>query len=296
MKRIEYLITDVRTSTDNTDTNAVSSTELVSYFNDAQTEIQSIIFQKNPNANIFTTTDYISIVGQQDAYDLPSDIYAYNALKGVDKLVNDLQTGTLDNYFPLNPLVLEERRTFSGYYVEDTQIWLSPTPSSSQSNGLRLTYFKKLPQLSVRVGQVSSAISGTSVTMASGATNITGLDDFFCIVDKNGNIIAEGLNLDGYNNGTRVISTDSTFTGVTSSHFVVLGKFASTHTEFPDVCESLLKDYVRSRIHNRNASTNELRNQTQFTQGQIASIVGIFSDNQKEILYAPITDSDFLRY
>lgn len=297
MKRIEYLINDVRVSTDNTDTNAVTTAELVTYFNDAQYEIQATVFKTNPMGNIFTKTDYISTVGDQSEYALPSDIYAHNSIKMVSKFNgNQAGTRTLEDYYIVNPVQPEERRIYSGYWIEDTSLWLSPVPTFSQTDSLMLTYFKKLPLLSVRVGQVSSSISGTSVTMASGATDITGLDDFFCIVDKNGNIIAEGLNLNAYNNGTRVISTDSTFTGVTSSHFVVLGKLASTHTELPDVCEPLLKDYVRSRIHTRNASTKEVRNQSEFTQEQKNTIAAIFSDNQREVLYAPTTDSDFLRY
>jgi hypothetical protein len=299
MKRIEFLVNDVRQSTDNMDTNAVSTQEIITYFNDAQAEIQSTIFQTNPLANIFTKTIFMDLVGEQGNYDLPSDIYAYNSLKLISRFSGDSAASLdLDDYYVMESILPEERRVFPGYWIEDNQLWINPTPTFGQQNALRITYFKRLPLIAQRVGQISSFVSGTSVTLAVGATDdLNTLDDYFCIVDKFGEIKAEGLNLNGYNNGSRVISTNSVIPGtITSSDFVVIGKLATTNIQLPDVCEPLLKDYVRSRIHTRNASSKEIRNQAEFTNEQKASVKAIFADNQKEILRAPVTDSDYLRY
>jgi hypothetical protein len=296
MKRVEFLITDVRQSTDNTDTNAVSTQEIQTYFNDAQYQIQSLIFRTNPKSNIFTKVGFIDTSAGGNVFSLPSDIYAQNSIRYVEKLNSDSSINN-DNYFKLNPLQPEERRTFTGYWIEDQSMYLTPNTQVPSTYDIRLTYFKKLPTISKRVGQIASFISGTSVTLAVGAdSDLNTLDDWFCIVDSNGVIKVEGAVLSGYNNGSRVISTSTTIPGtVTTADYVVIGKYASSHILLPDVCEPLIKDYVRARLHNRNANSTELKNQSAFTSEQQETIVGIFSDNQREVLYPPITDSDYVR-
>jgi hypothetical protein len=296
MKRIEFLLSDVRQSTDNLDTNAVSDQELITYFNDAQDTIQALIFQANPKSNIFTKVGFIdtSASTTDNSWPLPSDIYAQNAIRFVEKLNSN--SSVYDNYFAFNALQVEERRVFSGYWIEDNRIYITPSSTTPNTQDIRMTYFKKLPKWAKRAGQISSFSSGVSVTLAVGAdTDLDDKEDYFTVVAKDGTIKLSGLNLNGYDNNTRVITTDSTLTGIANGDYVVLGQYATTHTLLPDACEALVKDYVRLRVHNRNANSGEMKNQNYFTEEQKNIIIGIFSDNQKEILYPPVTDSDYVR-
>ena len=84
MKRLEYLINDVRLATDNTDTNGVKDREIIEYFNDAVKYIQLLIFKNQPLCTFFLKEYVYSPVTPDAEYDLPADCYADNGISTVE--------------------------------------------------------------------------------------------------------------------------------------------------------------------------------------------------------------------
>jgi len=72
MRRLEYLISQVRNSTDNKDTNGISTPEIVGYFNDAQKYITTLIFKNNPYADFFKVQLAYAANSKGD-YTIPDD-------------------------------------------------------------------------------------------------------------------------------------------------------------------------------------------------------------------------------
>lgn len=286
MRRLEFLINDSRVSSNNTDTNRFSVNEFVKYMNDAQERLQSLIYQHYPDGKNFSKDGNISIVANQESYDLPSDIFLDNSVYKAE-----LNLGS-NVYQPLKRLDLAERDTVFGYIILDKKILISPIQKVSITNGLRVNYAKKLPRLDVRRGTITSFSSGVSVTVS----NYTGLlvtdnmDDYFSIVGRDGTIKASGLNLNSFAAG--VISTDSTFSGIANGDYVVLGANSTTNSQLADSCERYLTEYCNFRfsIRDTNIDTQAL---SPLLQSIESELISLYKNNIGDPVYPPITNYDY---
>ena len=217
---------------------------------------------------------------------MPSDIFLDNSLYKVE-----LNLGS-SVYQPLKRLDLAERDTVFGYIIFNKKICVSPVQKVGITDGLRVTYAKKLPKLDIRRGTVASFISGTSVTV----TNYAGLlvtdnqEDYFCVVGRDGIIKASGLNLNSFAAG--VISTDSTITGIAVGDFVVLGKMTTTNSELADSCERYLTEYCNFRfsIRDTNIDTQAL---SPLLQSIEKELIDLYKNNVSDPVYPPITNYDY---
>ncbi len=298
-RRIELLIKEIREATD-IKAERVSDIEMLGYYNYALSQIQSLVFSINPESAHFNKVGYVSSVMNQASYDLPADVFGDNALKMVSAWRNNggsVDTSDPDGFIKLNPIQEIEKGVIAGYYVSDNQLWISPRPTVSVTDKYRLSYFRRLPSLATRVGVVSSSTSGVSITITGGPSTdtITPYADYMTVVDSTGTVKAQGLTITGFNAGTGVISTNSSFTTVSNGDYVVLGYYSTTHCQLPVECEPLLQNIVKDFLFARQSSDAEMTMQMALTKSQKEALSAIFSDLKKDPLYPPITDADYMR-
>lgn len=294
MKRLEYLITQVRNSTDNKDVNGVSTSEIVGYFNDAQSYITTLVFKNNPYADLFKVQVELPAVSSGE-YTLPDDCYSTNALSMVEARFAD--TSNNKGYSRIKPIMESEFSYIFGYITRDNKVLISGQNDVAQLQNVRITYFKQLPTLDIRRGQIVVPFTTTSFSVSGLDSEVFTMNDMYSVVGQTGDQGAKGI----YSTSTSSPMTTSAAKvteiiaagSIYSSVYLVSGTNACNRSLLPDVCETYLLDYVRQRIYTRN-NYDDASKQMYFTEQRQAEILSIFSKNKKDDDTIPVTDVEFL--
>lgn len=286
MRRLEYLITQVRNSTDNKDVNGISNAEIVSYFNDAQRYITTLIFKNNPYADLFKIQIEIP-ANPTGEYTLPDDCYSTNAISMVEARFAD--TSNNKGYSRIKPISEAEFSYIFGYITRDNKVLISGQNDVAQLNTVRITYFRQLPTLDIRRGTIGTVIPNTSVAVTGLDSEVFTISDRFSTADAQGNQVVKGI----YSASTSSPLAVANTTGILSGQFLLSGENATNISLLPDACETYLLDYVRQRIYTRN-NYEDANKQMYFTELQQAEIISIFSKNKKDDDTIPVTDVEFL--
>lgn len=282
MRRLEFLISDVRRSTDNKDTNGVTDAEIVGYYNDGLRLIQSTIFKVNPKADIFIS-EITYAVSATGSYDLPEDVFGLNALSLVESVQGTYST-------PIDRIDESNRSNLFGYYIRDNKLFVNGCISGSE---IRVKYFKALPRFDKRWGKIQTVTPGVSLVLEAGFDALAEtIDDKVTVVSSTGAQVRPNVSV-AFTGGT--LATSDALTGVTAGMFICMGKNSANITTLPDACETFLMDYVRQRIYTRNVY-NDAEKQVYFTNKQEGDLASLFSYNTKEVLAPPITDTSFLEF
>lgn len=287
MRRVEHLINDIRFNSNQLDTNRFSDIRLLKLLNNAQRAIQNALFTSDMSDHILKKTALIDTIADQEEYDLPTDIYAHSSISTVKRAINSSNS----SYVVLNQISDKETRNQMGYTVFNDKLIISPIPNVSITSGIKVFYQRKLPTLSIRIGQIDSYISGTSITLKSGYSNATigDFDDYITVVDSNGTIKQSGIKFTTYASG--VISTSDSLTSIAADDYVVLGEYATSHPQIPDPCEDLLTSHVERSIYAVDSSSD-----VQFSSEEMAMIRDLFQKKDHDVKHPVIIDNLYLNF
>lgn len=288
MRRLEFLITKVRQSTDNTDTNGISNNEIVEYFNDGQKYIETLIFKNNPYADLFKAQQVYE-ANSTGIYDLPDDCLSGNSISMVEGRYNI--TNNNDGYSRIKPISESEIAYMFGYVVRNNQIIISGQNDIAQLQNIRVTYFRQLKTLDIRRGTIGVVTHNTSIAVTSFDTTAPLMDDHYSTANKDGDQV--GANIYSASTSSPLLTTLTD--GAQTGDFLLSGKNACNKSELPDSCEPYLIDYVRQRIYTRN-NYEDANKQMYFTEQQKQEVISIFSKNKKDDDTVPITDYAFLTF
>jgi hypothetical protein len=290
MRRLEFLITEVRNSTDNTDVNGVKTPEIVSYFNAAQKHIETLIFKNNPYADFFKSQVILPST-QDGVYDLPSDCFSTNAISMVEGNYGG-DMGINQGFSRIKPISESEVAYMFGYFTRDNKVIISGRNDIAQLSSIRITYFKQLPTLDVRQAKVVTVVPNTSIAVTPAPTDLYLQDDHCSTVNAQGNQVVKGIYFTN-TSGTPLLT--STTAGVDNTQYIVAGANSCNKSLLPDVCETYLLDYVKQRIYTRN-NYDDANKQMYFTEQQKQEIISIFSKNKKDDDTLPVTDVTYLNF
>jgi len=307
MRRVGILINHLRKSTEN-EGSGIATSEFLQYLNDAQERLQSQIFQTHPESDIFAKQGFIDITSGTASYDLEtlknssgvsasSRILSTNAMSLVERSDG---SGSNDNYYPLQLISNGEKSFGYGYILRDNVITMVPEPNQSVTNGVRLTFFQKVNELDVRRGKIASISDGVSVSLTTSTyfeTDEDMNDDWFSIVDLDGNVIQEELRMEAFDNGTGVITCSTALNAAVladaTDYYVCLGKHTKTHSEMPPTCERYLLAYVEKQIAMRDSSIDSAMLESHLIKMEL-DIVALFATNQNDAVQIPITSTDMM--
>lgn len=287
MRRLEFLINQVRQSTDNKDTNGILDQEIELYFNDAQKYIETLIFKSNPYADIFKSQS-IQPASTNGEYTLPEDCFSLNSISMVEVQYSSAQTN--DGYVKISPISEAELAYSFGYIIRDNKLIISGKDGYAGYANVRITYFRHLKSLGIRQAKVTAVTPNTSISLSAAPLHLYNVDDHCSTVDAAGDQVVSDIYFTN-TSGSSLTTTDTT--GVAANQYVVAGKNSCNKSELPDICETYLLDYVRQRMYGRN-NYNDAGKQEYFTSQQKEQIVSIFSKNKKDSDSLPVTDTDFL--
>lgn len=293
MRRLEYLITQVRNSTDNKDVNGISNAEIVSYFNDAQRYITTLIFKNNPYADLFKVQIELPAVASGE-YELPSDCYSTNAISMVEARFAD--TSNNKGYSRIKPIAESEFSYIFGYITRDDKVLISGQNDVAQLQNVRITYFRQLPTVDIRRGRFMAPYTTTTITVTGLDTEVFTMDDMFSAVEADGSQAVKEIYSTSTSSPMTMAAEKVTeiLTGGTGGpKYLVAGTNACNKSLLPDACETYLLDYVKQRIYTRN-NYEDANKQMYFTELQQQEIISIFSKNKKDDDTIPVTDVEFL--
>lgn len=280
MERLSILINKIRARTNIEDRNGVSDSEMVGYFKEAKDLIQSTIYQAGLEPELFVGTATLTVATGEVTTDLPSDIYAENAVFYVSP------SGTTKK---LDKILSFERGYKTGYFLENGTIGFSSGLLQNYSDFV-VKYIKKLPDPDIRRGTISAKGANT-LTLTSGSSLLGTLSDFVTVVDKDGEVIQSDLEFSTFVDPTLTL-VDSVSTDVAVGNYVVMGKYASTHIDLPDECEPYLLQYVEKRVMAKNAAS-ETPIIIGFSEEQKEALIRLFSGKSSDVVYPPMTDKSW---
>lgn len=291
IRRAEYLINDTRLSTDNLDTNKIKDREFLRYYNDGIKMIQLIIFKANPLCAFFGAESVYNTVSPDTDLDLPEDCYAHNAINTVEARfgVTEINQG----YRRLKRVYQETRADFFGYFTRNKKLIVTGYNLNQQIDNLRLTYFKKEPRFDKRWGKISGIVGNVISLTEATDSDLSLLDDTISIVDINGAVIQANIKVTTYTLPTSITTLTALLGSVASGQYIVSGGYSTTLCSLPDEVEPYLQSYVEFSVKNRNNYNDAVR-QKAWTDEQKNAIISLFSNNTKELVAPPITDTDFL--
>ena len=299
MRYVGSLITRIRERTDNLGfsedssgniTEGLSDNLILDFLNDAQDYLQSRIISVYPN--IFTAEALLSMVANQEAYSIDDNLFIGNKYISVHYSID----GQTRNYVRLPQKTIAERMTTSAlhplfYFRLDGQFYFNPIPSAAGGKA-RIVYYRELDNLDIRRGTISSA-SGVSIVLANDTVlnnNALGDAEYVCVVDKNGDVQDYNLEVSSYDSGTRTITLASSHTFVGGANdYVVLGQYASTHSDLPPNCERYLRVYAQKRVLNKDSSIDAVAEEAEL-QMMEREILESFSEISQDITEIPTLD------
>jgi len=311
MRRVERLIKQVRRATDNEEFNndqvdplGITTQEISEFLNEAQDNIKARISEVHPK--IFIKTSTMDLVAGQELYNLPSDLYLNGRILNIEaKFSNQTSDYTNLRHKSIKSRLPNVTSEIPSFYIKiGDQIAIQPTPSRAWTDGIRLTYQKKLPSLGFRIGQVSSVTtSGTDTTIISlnaspTKTQDAGLPalaedyitqfDELTVVNKKGVIQAAGLPVSTYDSVNQQVTLEeehalSASESITAGDYLVGGSQATTVADLPDTCERYLIAYAAWKVLKTDSMVDS-KDQERELAAMLSEIVAAF----KEVTEDPI--------
>lgn len=296
MRRVKFLIKQIRAESDNEDATRCSDDTIIEFLNRAQDRLVSAIAKVDET--FLSKEGFIDLVNGQSAYQLPSDMLIKNRLISVERRSSST-IGIEDTYWPIRQITPNEQSGLIGYFVQQDGIKITPPPSGSVSSGLRLNYVRCPYRLEKRRG-IITAVTPTSITIAEPELG-AGLpseicDDQISVNDSLNAFVVGDIVVTGYNSGTGVITTTTDVTATASlNDYVLFGRSSRTVSELPTQCERFLIEASKLMIFHKDSSDDRV-----FESNILVDILGdieeLFSSNNRDAEYIPVSNSEYLDY
>lgn len=283
MRRSNWLIADIRRDTENTGVvtaeAGISDEAILQSINDGQTWLFSELEKMNPIP--FTAEVGVDMVAGTSEYALPLDTYLGTDVVAVSIKRSSSATATYDR-LTLKPMIERLRSDLRGtpvlYYLRQTKFVLNPTPNVSLTDGILLNYTRKLPRVDKRrakitaITLVNGEVTALTVNVADFADYFPDntefsedailIDDYFSIVDADGNVVNRKIPITAINSTTGVATItnytalDDSYTGSVGD-YLVAGAFSSSHPQLPDEAESFLIQFAKSQVFEADGNGTE---------------------------------------
>lgn len=307
MRRIELLINQARRDSDNVDfseNRGIPDESFVQWANDAQDKLQSRII--SVHSDLFAAEKIVPVVSGQEAYDNPDNIYQGTMFDNIEFSPDGSERG----FYPLEEASIKTRTPGvqgnpSRYIPRGKKILLSLVPTGGS---IRWNYYKSLPRLDKRRGQVSAVtLNTTNRTITSLTVDPTAFTDedveqiqdqgYISVVDKDGEQEMRKIPVDSMDESTGVVTVTSGFVydegeTITVGSYIVAQKDGSSHSELPDSCERYLIRTMTLKALNKDSSADSVE-WLEELKGIEEEILAAFAESNQDVNYVPMTDGDY---
>lgn len=283
----------------------IKDDQILRWFNEAQKDIQRAIQSVNTGMFLERTSQAVSGTAYQT---LPT----YSMLDGrVVKVEYGRNDSDRDYYVLTNDIVQQklDGAVYSSsdysprYYTnEGRMIRLEPVPK----NGfIRLTYKKRVPDLNIRQGKIESNVKSIaetelqSITLVNdGTIDETALanNQYISIVDAEGNITASNVYYTDYESSNKTLTVDNHSLAtdtIANGNYVVVGKYATTHSHLPYECEDYLISWVNYRCMVNDDNFEQAAQEKSIRNGLRETILDAYRDNTDDVELISVTNLEW---
>ena len=270
---ILHLIEDARDSSENDDFTSetgIQDREFIRYLNEGQQRLHNKITQQHPR--VFEKDTTYTLSRSQETVTLPDDIHVKNMVTQVEYSYN----GSEENFYVLNATSMRNRQSGvegspSHYFVRNNKVFITPTPNDSSAS-LRVSYVRRCNNLGKRLAQVDTVtlatdtITALSVDVSSVGVDSTSLeraDEYFTVVDSQGNIKMNDVKFDSIDTSTGVVTINSSFTfdsgeTITAGDWLIANRSGTSHidTNLTDMAERYIEQFCIYKILKRDSSVD----------------------------------------
>lgn len=307
MRRIDLLLAEARQETDNkefTDETGIQDSELLRWANSAQTRILSLIHQNHPDV-LEEESTFAGVLGQEQ-YDIPAHTFMKTRMKSLWYS----RTGQTTDYYLLKKGSMKERLFSTNgspvfYIRQSDKVLIQPQPDTT--GVFKILYQKELPRLDIRRGTVSSVTLDTvdrnvDSLILDNTVNIDAeeiqAEGWISIVDFYGNIKMEGIPVTEANSETGVITIAPGFVynegdTIEVGDYVVLGKYSSTDSDLPDICERYIVDFMIWKLEKRDSNMKSPELSEELVAQEV-DIIASFAEADQDVKGVTILDNQYL--
>lgn len=281
----------------------IGNQQLLEFVTEGQSHLQSAIVNTHPTE--FVTHQDVRVVSGQEEYLIPDNVFVNNRLVSIQYST----TSEERDYYPLVQRPLRDRFTDTSTHAEwyirrSGKILLNPVPLSTTAS-IRIEYYRELDRLQLRAGQVSAVtesagqITALSIGTSSDLPNLINNigDKYLCICDKDGNVKEYNIPYTSYDSGTGAFTlpahTRTGLTTITTSDYITVGRYTTTHSDLPFSCERFLVAYG-SMMALKTDGSADWTDEVQVIQTMKQDIVDSFGDVDEDIKLFPILDGEIL--
>ena len=250
------LITGQRFDSQNEDTDAISSSNILRYNQYAQDRLYGRI--TNGFSWLFEEAIVASLVANQTDYEVADNLGFGTRITNVE--YSEDQT----HWYPIQ--VTEDRYRVLNYSGRPRRwkrrhgtVVVEPVPSTSQGY-IRITYERAMDRLALRVAQVDGTPSSATITVDnedSALTTKLTANSFICISDINGIPMLYNGVVSSFSSPTLTL-TANVDTYLVSGYslsdldngFITSGKYTTTHSKFPNEATGFFNEYVNRKLNN----------------------------------------------
>jgi len=307
MRRVDKLVTQARARTRNTNytydattgeyTSGISSEMFLEFLNDAQLHLCSSILGVFPS--LFIEEQIIPIVGEQEEYAVDDNVF------GSSKLVCVEYRSTEDANWEKIPITnFAQRNSSSGeprrYILKGGNILLNPVPDTTVGD-IRVVYYRQPDNLDFRRGVVDDS------TITGGLLSEIVIDDeaddydpfalaaaeYLCVNDPFGNVTLYNIPVESFDSTTGKFSIDDfpvpTGSSIADGSYITVGKYSTTHSKLPDICERYLLTSCQKRIMTLDESKTAATEDKELA-AMLLDILNSFAEETRDVEYIPVID------
>lgn len=310
MELVERLITRARYRTGNKNytyapatglyTEGLSTETFIEALNDAQDHLQSKLITYN--TNLFLQAEEKPLVQGTQDYALTKRVFGATGIRAVFYNPNNNST---DYDAKLRKGDPQDFRYYEGvpqYYIPYSEkIALVPVPSVS-SGYVKIVFHEELDDLQISRGKVTSG-TGADITLdASPAPDEYEFDNgiYVCISDRFGDPVLRNGIISSYNSGTRVLTlaanvstylvTGKVLTDINGC-FVTVGKYTTTRSKLPDICERYLRTFAAKRAMQTDKDSTSTEEDSEMVRME-EEILEFYNDETPDVDEFPILDTE----
>ena len=193
--------------------------------------------------------------------------------------------------------------SYPGFYDrENGGIRLEPVPDNANGK-IKVRYERSLDKMALRAASISAiTLSSTQLTAltldtSDDLTDLLSTAQYLCINDKYGNVTMYNIPITSYDTGTGVVTLDAfTFasgeTGTTSD-YVTVGKYTTTHSDFVDEVQDYIELYLAEKAFRRDSSDDQVDLKEERQELEKA-IVDAYKIADKDPMEIPIVDYEMM--
>lgn len=289
----------------------ISEEDALRYANYAQEMLQSKIAKKYPD--IFLETEEQTIVANQKSYTPTGNLFKGCRIRRVRYNQSTTDERSWYRLKPISPYEVEFARTgYPRYYYRENGSVLVHPFLDTATGRLEIQFEKQINKLDTRRAQVNGTPSGAILDLTSSSFGSPSAANealfvknaYVSVVDAFGTVLMRNGIVSSYNasNDELTLAANvSTYlrTGVTLANladgYLVLGKWASTHSELSNDCERYITEYVTQRLYKRDSS-NDAAIVTDEMKEMERDIVDGYKVPDKDPKPIPVYDRDILVY